>query len=112
VPLRNGHQTQTSVSAAVLDAVRSGGLTERRIDASVWRVLVHKLRRHLFTHARYVGTGHAERVVGAAHHRRTPQKITDRTITLVGNHRRRLLPLAPSRGACWSPAGAPTTYVR
>ncbi|MCF6522323.1 glycoside hydrolase family 3 protein [Streptomyces sp. JJ36] len=85
---------QTDVAyAAVLDAVRSGELSEERIDASVRRVLLHKLRRGLFLRP-YVDEDRAERVAGRRRHRAVARAVTDRTVTLVRNADG-LLPLDP-----------------
>ena len=70
--------------AAVLGAVRSGQITQRRLDASVRRILRLKMSRGLFADP-YVDVARAQRVVGAPEHRRAEQAITDRTTTLVRN---------------------------
>jgi beta-glucosidase-like glycosyl hydrolase len=77
---------------AVLNAVRSGEIPEERIDASLRRVLMHKLRRGLFGNP-YVSRDRAERVVGRRRHLATAREITDRTVTLVRNEG--VLPLSP-----------------
>ncbi|MEN0137627.1 MAG: glycoside hydrolase family 3 protein, partial [Rhodococcus sp. (in: high G+C Gram-positive bacteria)] len=69
--------------AAVLDAVRSGRISMSRLDASVVRVLSHKLRRGLFAAAS--DTDRAERVVGGAGFRSDVAAITSRGTTLVKN---------------------------
>ncbi|RZU53743.1 beta-N-acetylhexosaminidase [Krasilnikovia cinnamomea] len=78
---------------SVLDAVRSGELTEARIDTSVRRVLALKQRRGLLADPT-VDVGAAERVVGRTAHLRIAQAVTDRTVTAVRNDAG-LLPLAP-----------------
>ncbi|MFR9673552.1 glycoside hydrolase family 3 protein [Streptomyces sp. TR06-5] len=76
---------QTDVARrAVLEAVRSGEITEERIDASLRRVLLHKLRRGLFGNP-YVSPDRAEAVVGRPRHLARAREITDRTVTLVRN---------------------------
>lgn len=82
--------------AAVLAAVRSGELTEKRIDESVYRILRLKLARGAFDRP-YVDTSKVSSIVGAAGHRSAAQQITDKTITLVKNDRR-LIPLAKNSG--------------
>jgi beta-N-acetylhexosaminidase len=77
---------------AVLDAVKNGTISEERIDASVRRVLLHKLRRGLFFHP-YVSPDRAEHVVGRHRHQAICGKVTDDTVTLVRNEGG-LLPLA------------------
>jgi beta-glucosidase-like glycosyl hydrolase len=69
---------------AVLAAIRAGDVPEKRVDASVVRILVHKLRRGLFP-VPHVDEERAVRVVGNARHLADAQRITDRTVTLVRN---------------------------
>lgn len=69
---------------AVLDAVRSGVIGRKRLDASVRRILQHKLDRGLFDHP-FVDPVAAVQVMGSAGHLATAQAITDRTTTLVKN---------------------------
>ena len=78
--------------AAVLDAVRSGVISEQRIDESVYRVLLHKYQRGIFQDP-FVDPAVATRVMGAPQHLADAQAITDRTTTLVKNDAG-LLPLA------------------
>jgi len=70
--------------AAVLKAVESGDVSESRLDASVLRILEHKLRNGLFPRP-YVDEARAERVVGNRRHAADAARITDRTVTLVRN---------------------------
>jgi beta-N-acetylhexosaminidase len=83
--------------AAVLDAVRAGEISRRRLDQSVYRILRLKMQRGLFSDP-FVDADRAGAVVGAPDHRRDEQAITDRTTTLVRNDAG-LLPLRtpPSR---------------
>ncbi|MBA8827359.1 beta-N-acetylhexosaminidase [Saccharopolyspora lacisalsi] len=81
---------------SVLRAVRSGEITERRIDASVERVLMMKLRRGVITDP-FVDVSRVDEVVGAPEHRRAAQRITDDTITLLRDDAG-LLPLAENPG--------------
>ncbi|GAA4671748.1 glycoside hydrolase family 3 protein [Phytohabitans rumicis] len=69
---------------AVLDAVRSGQISMRRLDESVYRILRVKLKRGLFADP-LVDVELAEKVVGAPGHLADAQVITDRTTTLVKN---------------------------
>jgi len=78
--------------AAVRAAVRSGKISESRIDASVQRILEHKLRRGLFKH-HYVSESHVGQTVGSREHAADAARITDRTITLLRN-KDSLLPLS------------------
>jgi beta-N-acetylhexosaminidase len=78
--------------AAVLDAVRSGEISRQRLNASVRRILLHKLRHGLFRDP-YVDPATATQVVGASRHLSDAQAISGRTTTLVKNDAG-LLPLA------------------
>jgi beta-N-acetylhexosaminidase len=80
---------------AVLDAVRTGEISEQRIDESVLRILEVKARRGLFTDP-YADHERVDRVVGRAAHRSAADRIAERTTTLLIN-RRRLLPLSRHR---------------
>jgi beta-N-acetylhexosaminidase len=76
---------------AVLAAVRSGELTEERLNRSVARVLALKLRRGLFdrpltTHER------VDEMVGTGPHRQAADAITERGVTLLA-HGSGVLPL-------------------
>jgi beta-N-acetylhexosaminidase len=69
---------------AVLNAVRSGELTEERIDASVNRVLRLKMKRGLFEKKNvFVDESKVGSRVGTAAHQARAQQITDATVTLV-----------------------------
>lgn len=80
---------------AVIDAVKSGEISTKRINASVKRILRMKFDRGMFKH-RYVDTDQVDDIVGTAQHRKTAQKITDRTTTLVKNEDK-ILPLSPKK---------------
>jgi beta-N-acetylhexosaminidase len=81
---------------AVLDAVRSGELTEKRIDQSVQRVLRLKMKRGLFEPANVmVDEKKVGSRVGTAEHQARAQEITDATVTLVKDDAN-TLPLAKS----------------
>ncbi len=69
---------------AVLDAVRSGELTEARIDQSVHRVLQLKMTRGLFKPKNvFVDESKVSSLVGTEAHQKRAQEITDTTVTLV-----------------------------
>ncbi|MGH3325656.1 MAG: glycoside hydrolase family 3 protein, partial [Streptomyces sp.] len=68
--------------AAVMAALTSGEVSESRLDASVLRILEHKVRNGLFPRP-YVDEDHAERFVGNRRHVADAARITARTITLV-----------------------------
>jgi beta-N-acetylhexosaminidase len=93
---------------AVVNAVRTGELTERRIDESVYRILELKQRRGLFR-APYADESKIGQVLGTAQHLAAAQRATDRTTTLVKNEAG-LLPLAPgARNVLVTGWGATTT---
>jgi beta-N-acetylhexosaminidase len=77
---------------AVLDAVRNGTISEQRLDASVYRILLHKFQHGIFAHP-FVDPATAPTIMGAPDHLAEAQAITDRTTTLVKNDVG-LLPLA------------------
>ncbi|GAA2454084.1 glycoside hydrolase family 3 protein [Actinomadura vinacea] len=89
----SGNGVFTRQRDAVVNAVRSGELTERRIDESVYRILEVKQRRGLFRDP-YADEAEVDRVVGTARNLAAAQRATDRTTTLVKNGAN-LLPLAP-----------------
>ena len=69
---------------SVIDAVRSGELTEKRIDESVTRVLKLKMKRGLFESENvFVDETKVSSRVGTAAHQARAQEITDATLTLV-----------------------------
>lgn len=76
---------------AVIAAVNSGRLSERRIDESVERILRMKAGRGVFARP-YVDVARVGNVVGTAAHLEEAQRITDRTTTLLRNDAA-LLPL-------------------
>ena len=76
---------------AVLDAVRSGEISQRRLHEAVFRILRLKARLGLFRNP-YVNIGQVDRQVGTPETYATAQRITDRTVTLVKNDND-LLPL-------------------
>ncbi|MFF1543927.1 glycoside hydrolase family 3 protein [Streptomyces sp. NPDC058291] len=78
---------------AVLNAVRSGELTEERLDESVLRVLRLKERLGLFD-APYGSVADVGRTVGAPAHLAAADRLAERTTTLLVNEGR-LLPLSP-----------------
>lgn len=81
---------------SVLEAVRGGELTERRIDESVRRILIMKLRRGVLTHP-LVDPAAVDQRVGTPQHLESAQRITDRTITALRDDTD-LLPLPPAAG--------------
>ncbi|MGO1055666.1 glycoside hydrolase family 3 protein [Crossiella sp. CA198] len=81
---------------AVLDAVRSGEISERRIDESLLRVLLLKIKRGALTHPLVDETA-VDKIVGIPRHLATAQQVTDRTVTAVRNDAG-LLPLRAKPG--------------
>ncbi len=77
---------------AVLDAVKSGTISKKRLDESVYRVLMHKYKRGIFADP-FVDVAAAPQIMGAPQHLADAQAITDRTTTLVKNDDA-VLPLA------------------
>jgi beta-N-acetylhexosaminidase len=69
---------------AVIDAVRSGRLSEDRIDASVRRILIMKSDRGVLADP-LVDETRVSSVVGRPQHKSWAQVITDRTTTLVAD---------------------------
>jgi beta-N-acetylhexosaminidase len=69
---------------SVLEAVRSGEISERRIDQSVYRILRLKERLGLFRQP-FVKEHKVDRVVGNRRHLETAEEVTERTVTLVEN---------------------------
>ncbi|SCF12345.1 beta-N-acetylhexosaminidase [Micromonospora coriariae] len=69
---------------AVLRAVATGELTERRIDESVRRILGMKYRQGL-AHSPLVDVERAVRTVGAPEHLAAVARVTDPTLTAVRN---------------------------
>ncbi|MCS7484228.1 glycoside hydrolase family 3 protein [Umezawaea endophytica] len=69
---------------SVLNAVRTGEISERRIDQSVLRILRMKFLRGMLTNV-LVDVDAVPRKVGSAANLATAQQITDRTTTVVRN---------------------------
>ncbi|WP_051326389.1 glycoside hydrolase family 3 protein [Glycomyces tenuis] len=92
---------------AVLDAVESGELSERRIDESVERILGLKYELGLFEDP-YVDPERVDELVGTPEHLEAAQAVQDRTTTLIANDG--ALPLAePSGDALVTGWGQSTT---
>ena len=78
---------------AVLGAVRSGRISERRLDESVSRILTLKWKRGVITHS-WTDPTKVSSVVGTPEHLAAAAAVTDRTGTLVANDDK-TLPYAP-----------------
>ncbi|WP_326575954.1 glycoside hydrolase family 3 protein [Actinacidiphila glaucinigra] len=101
----------------VLAAVRSGELTEERLDESLTRVLMLKARRGLLDDP-YVTHRDVDRVVGTRGHLADADRITERTVTLLANQgalplpaRRRLLVVGADPAAPSGTGGPPTAVL-
>ncbi|MFF2776980.1 glycoside hydrolase family 3 protein [Streptomyces sp. NPDC058052] len=79
---------------AVLGAVRSGELTEERLDESVLRILRLKARRGLFADP-FTTRAEVDATVGTARHLAEADRIAERTTTLLVNEDG-FLPLSPA----------------
>ncbi|MFI7062095.1 glycoside hydrolase family 3 protein [Kribbella sp. NPDC050124] len=69
---------------AVLDAVRSGRISEKRVDESVLRILLMKLKNGVLLNP-YVDPAKIPSTVGTPASLATAQKIVDKSVTLVKN---------------------------
>ncbi|WP_151774123.1 glycoside hydrolase family 3 protein [Streptomyces abyssomicinicus] len=69
----------------VLAAVRSGEITEDRLDESVLRILRLKDKAGLLSGSPYTSPREIDRVVGARRHRLAAARIAERTTTLLVN---------------------------
>jgi beta-N-acetylhexosaminidase len=81
---------------SVKAAVDSGRLSERRIDQSVLRILMLKLKRGILT-SPFVDEAKVAERVGTPDHVATVQRISDRTTTVLRNDAN-LLPFSASPG--------------
>ncbi|MBV8931086.1 MAG: glycoside hydrolase family 3 C-terminal domain-containing protein, partial [Kutzneria sp.] len=79
---------------SVLDAVRSGRISEQRIDESVNRILTVKFNRGVLFHP-LVDPSAVTRTVGTHGNKVTAQQITDASITVLRNDDR-ILPVSHS----------------
>lgn len=95
---------------AVLNAVKTGEISQQRLDESVCRVLLHKFQRGIFADP-MVDVAAAPQIMGAPQHLADAQAITDRTTTLVKNDGG-VLPLAAgSRNVLVAGWGVSTTQT-
>lgn len=98
---------QEAVRNALLEAVRSGRVTEARIDASVERILACK-RKFRLDERRTVDVANVAQVVGSAAHRGIEQEIARKSITVVKDLAG-AVPLPPGRVAVIGPESAAET---
>ncbi|MDQ3402617.1 MAG: glycoside hydrolase family 3 protein [Actinomycetota bacterium] len=87
-------QHLSTAVGGVLNAVRTGELTEKRIDESLYRILRMKWQRAIITRP-FVDVAALPNVIGTPAHREAAARITDRTITALRNDSG-LLPLDTS----------------
>ncbi|MER6994880.1 glycoside hydrolase family 3 protein [Streptomyces sp. NPDC000410] len=80
---------------AVLQAVKSGELTEQRIDESILRILLLKAKLGLFREP-FVSHEGVDRTVGTRKHLAAADRIAEETTTLLANEKG-LLPLSRRR---------------
>ncbi|TYK53450.1 glycoside hydrolase family 3 protein [Actinomadura decatromicini] len=92
---------------AVVAAVRSGKISQRRLDESVTRILKLKQRRGLFQ-GTSADPAKAAAAIGTPAHRATARRVAERAVTLVRNDRG-LLPLKGGKVAVTGPASAALT---
>ena len=83
-------------TSALRDLVRSGAVSQQRLDEAVRRVLTLKFRLGLFEHP-YVDVGKAQAGVVAASDRKLARKAVDASLTLLKN-RHHALPLTQRGG--------------
>lgn len=77
------------------EAVRSGKVAKRDLDAAVARVLTAKFRAGLFEHP-FADPDRAAKVVGAKEHAQLARKVADEAIILLKNQDK-VLPLDPTK---------------
>ncbi|MEU2431300.1 glycoside hydrolase family 3 protein [Streptomyces sp. NPDC007861] len=82
---------------AVLDAVKTGELTEQRLEESILRILLLKTKLGLFR-GPFVTHEGVDRMVGTRSHLKAADRIAEETTTLLANEGG-LLPLSPRRHA-------------
>ena len=80
---------------ALVDAVKSGKLSEKELDEVVGRVLSAKFRAGLFEHP-YVDENRAAVEVGNMEHAKLARQVADEAIVLLKN-KENILPLDPAR---------------
>ncbi len=84
-----------SVADGLLDAVKSGEISESRIESSVERILALKLKRGIVKEESPAPIAeviaNAERTVGSAEHKQVEREVAEKSVTLVKNEN--VLPL-------------------
>ncbi|NUU24246.1 MAG: glycoside hydrolase family 3 protein [Streptomycetaceae bacterium] len=77
-----GGETGTDL---LLDLVKTGQITEARLDTSVRRILRERFQLGLFDNRRYVDEGAADRIVGSAAFREAGSRAQRASLTLLTN---------------------------
>lgn len=85
---------EPSAYPGLVEAVKTGKISEAELNESVGRVLTAKFNAGLFEHP-LVDTGRAAREVGTDDHRKLARRVADEAIVLLKNQDH-LLPLDPS----------------
>lgn len=93
---------------AVLAAVESGRISERRLNESVARILLLKLKQGILFHP-YTDASRLDSVVGTPEHLAKADAITDRTTTLIKNDDATLPMVASGKKILVTGYGAATT---
>ena len=93
---------------AVLAAVASGRISEKRLDDSVSRILLLKLKQGILFHP-YTDASRLDSIVGTPEHLATADAITDRTTTLIKNEDAALPMAASGKKILVTGYGAATT---
>lgn len=76
--------TMDAAYGAVLEAVASGRISEKRLNESVSRILLLKLKQGILLHP-YTDPSRLDSVVGTPEHLASADAITDRTTTVIKN---------------------------
>ena len=93
IMVTGSYSTQAATVDGLLQGVRSGGISRKRVKAAARRVLIAKCRSNLWNN-RFVKPGKAVAAAGRGKSRRTAARIARRSITLVKN-KGDLLPFRP-----------------
>jgi beta-N-acetylhexosaminidase len=93
---------------AVLAAVASGRISEKRLNESVSRILLLKLKQGILFHP-YTDASRLDSVVGTPEHLAVADAITDRTTTLIKNDDATLPMVASGKKILVTGYGAATT---
>jgi beta-glucosidase len=84
----------TEESEYIVDAVRSGKITEKRVNESAYRIALQKFRLGLFENP-YVVSARADSIAGSAAFQAQATAAQERSLVLLEN-KKSILPLAPN----------------